>query len=72
MSHLGNYQSAAVERRRVLENRTPKGTPKELLEWVGSDPERAQRVLDQELESEKPRKTLVQPLKDLLDDDKSA
>lgn len=68
MTHLphGNYPSKNVEKRKVEENQTPTGTTKEILEWVGDDPERAQRALDAELASDKPRKTLVEPLEELI------
>lgn len=70
MSYLphGNYPSKQIEIRKVEGNKTPTGTSKELLDWVGDDPDRARRVLDQENATDKPRKTLVEPLENLLDD----
>lgn len=44
----------------------PKGTTKEVLEWVGTDRVRAQAALDSEEDSGKPRKTLVEELKEKL------
>lgn len=70
MTHLphGNYPSKNVKVREEKEKETPTGTPKEILAWVGDDTERAQRALDQEKASAKPRKTLVEPLEKLLND----
>lgn len=74
MTHLphGNYPSKNVEVRKEKENATPTGTSKELVDWVGDDPERAQRILDQENASDKPRKTVVEAMEKLLDDSSSA
>jgi hypothetical protein len=41
-------------------------TVEQVLEWVGEDKGRAQVALDKENEFEKPRKTLVEPLEELL------
>lgn len=68
MSKGGNFPSKQIELRIIEENKTPTGTSKELLAWVGTDPERAQRVLDQENATDKPRKTLVEPLEKLLNE----
>jgi hypothetical protein len=68
----GNYPSKNVERREQKANETPTGTSKELIDWVGEDPERAQRILDQENASDKPRKTVVEAMEKLLDDTSSA
>lgn len=46
----------------------PKGTTKELLEWVGEDLERAQLIIDAELEVEQPRKGLLYELQALIND----
>jgi hypothetical protein len=46
----------------------PEGTVRELEEWVGSDPERAQIVLDAELEKPNPRKGLLDKLAKLIND----
>jgi hypothetical protein len=43
----------------------PEGTVDEVLEWVGGDPEKAQRALDAENESDSPRSTLVTQLEGL-------
>lgn len=48
------------------EEEVPKGTVKELEEWVGDDKERAQRVLDAENADNEPRKSLVKAMEDLL------
>lgn len=45
----------------------PKGTTAEVLEWVGSDKAKAQRALDAEEATDKPRKTLVGELKEILE-----
>lgn len=44
----------------------PKGTVKELEDWVGDDKDRAQAVLLSENESGEPRKSLVKAMEDLL------
>jgi hypothetical protein len=44
---------------------SPSGTIREVLEWVGSDPERAATALLDELGSDRPRKTLLSALEDL-------
>jgi hypothetical protein len=41
-------------------------TINEVLDWVGIDRDRAQEALDAELQSERPRKTLVSALGSLL------
>lgn len=43
----------------------PQGTVRAVLEWVGSDPERAAAALLSELGSDRPRKTLISALEDL-------
>lgn len=65
---FGNYPSKNIAKREAEANKTPQGTTKEILEWVGNDLERAQRALDQENADEKPRKTVVKALEDLLND----
>lgn len=65
---FGNYPSKNIEKRAAEANKTPRGTTKEILGWVGEDLERAQRALDQENAEEKPRKTVVKALEDLLND----
>ena len=62
----GNFPSKNIKIREEKENQTPTGTPKEILAWVGEDLERAQRALDQELATSKPRKSIVEPLKGIL------
>lgn len=50
---------------------TPEGTVSEVLSWVGTDefaPERAAEALEAELDSEKPRKTLVEALGQIVAD----
>lgn len=66
MNPGGNFPSKQIEIRKIKENQTPTGTPKELLEWVGNDKERAKRILDQEKASDRPRKTVVEPLEKLI------
>lgn len=58
---LSQPESAASE--------LPRGTTKELLEWVGDDLERAQALLDAELEAEQPRKGLLNELQGLINGD---
>lgn len=50
----------------------PKGTSSELLAWVGGDKERAQRALDAENATSKPRKGLVEELEELVKDEDPA
>lgn len=45
----------------------PRGTIKDLLDWVDSDPGRAQQALDVELATSSPRPTLVSSLRKLTD-----
>lgn len=45
----------------------PKGTVKELEDWVGEDKERAQAVLDSENANDEPRKSLVRAMEAILD-----
>lgn len=40
----------------------PDGTAKDVLDWVGDDPDRARQALDAEQGREKPRSTLVATL----------
>ena len=51
------------------ESGVPKGTTKEILEWVGDDKDRAQQALDAEEADDSPRKTLVHDLNKKLDED---
>jgi hypothetical protein len=44
----------------------PKGTSSEVLAWVAGDRERAQSALDAENATDKPRKGLVEELKELV------
>lgn len=48
------------------ENGVPKGSSKEVLAWVGDDPERALLALEAEQAEDKPRKGLVSDLEDLV------
>lgn len=48
------------------DNGVPKGSTKEVLEWVGDDPEKALLALEAEQADEKPRKGLVSELEDLV------
>jgi len=52
------------ERTEMPDIRASVGT---LLEWVGSDAERAQQVLDRENSADKPRSTLVEALEPVAD-----
>lgn len=65
----GGYPSKHIAAREEKANQTPTGTIPELLEWVGTDKERAQRVSDAESAHAKPRKSLLKDLKDILDAD---
>ena len=51
----------------VNEDEVPAGTVPEVLSWVGEDVERAQKALDAEVETEKPRKGLVASLTEMID-----
>lgn len=44
----------------------PQGTSAEVLAWVGEDTDRAQQALDAENDSHKPRKGLIEELKEIL------
>jgi hypothetical protein len=44
---------------------SPSGTIRAVLDWVGSDPDRAASALISELGAERPRKTLIAALEDL-------
>ncbi len=48
------------------------GTAKEVLAWVGDDPDRAAEALAAEQEKESPRSTLVKQLEKLAESDESA
>lgn len=45
----------------------PEGTVPEILTWVGEDPVRAQKALDSEVDSNKPRKGLVSSLYEIIE-----
>lgn len=45
----------------------PEGTAKEILEWVGDDPERAERAIAIEKTEKKPRTTLLADLSKVVD-----
>lgn len=45
----------------------PQGTTPEVMSWVDSDPERAQKALDAELADNRPRKGLVSSLQEIVD-----
>ncbi len=49
-------------------NELPKGTSKEILEWVGEDKERAERAMREEVASDKPRNNLIDPLEEIIGD----
>lgn len=44
----------------------PTGTSADVLAWVGEDKDRAQEALDHEQQSHKPRKGLVEELKEIV------
>lgn len=58
---LSTDQEAAQE-----ENKVPKGTVHEVLDWVGDDKDRAQAALDAEKEGAE-RVTLISALEEILD-----
>ena len=45
----------------------PAGTVKEILTWVEEEATKAQKALDAELESDKPRKGLLETLTEIID-----
>lgn len=45
----------------------PEGNVEGVMTWVGDDKDRAKAALESEEEAEKPRKTLVAKLKELID-----
>lgn len=47
----------------------PVGTIDQLIKWVGTDKDKAQLLLDKEMSSEKPRKSLTAQLNEILEDD---
>lgn len=47
----------------------PSGTTKEVLEWVGDDPVKAQLALDTELESDRPRVKLIEAVSGIIADE---
>lgn len=49
------------------ESKVPDGSAKDVLDWVGDDPERAQAALDAEAAKDKPRSTLQADLKKIAD-----
>jgi hypothetical protein len=51
------------------ENDVPQGTVPEVLSWVGDDKDRAQKALDAENENDKPRKSLVSELEEVLSEE---
>lgn len=53
-------------------NKVPEGTTDEILDWVGNDPARARKALNEEKKDDKPRVTLVEPLEKIIEDDKAA
>jgi hypothetical protein len=46
----------------------PEGTAAEVMQWVGDDPDRAQKALDAEGKAEQPRVTLSNDLQKLIDE----
>jgi hypothetical protein len=48
------------------DDEVPSGTTREILDWVGDDPARAQRALDQENASERPRSGVTTPLNKII------
>ena len=48
------------------EEPVPDGTTAEILAWVGGDPDRAQRALDKEQTSDRPRSGLTGELNKIL------
>jgi hypothetical protein len=57
---------SAPEPAEVESDSVPEGTTKEILAWVGDDKERAASALDAEKANEKPRKSVVEPLEEML------
>ena len=45
----------------------PSGTVPEILSWIGEDPVRAQKALDQETANAKPRRGLVKAITEIID-----
>ncbi len=49
----------------------PQGTVPEVLTWVGDDPVRAQKALDEENKNDRPRKGLVSSLTEMVGESKN-
>lgn len=57
--------NSVVQQERVVEtpfNEPPRGTAREILDWVGKDSKRAHAALVQEMDAEVPRTSLVDAL----------
>jgi hypothetical protein len=50
----------------------PEGTAEEVVDWVDGDVAKAKKALAVEQKDESPRKTVVEPLQKIIDDDKEA
>lgn len=57
---------SAADREAYESEPVPEGTTAEIMDWVGDDADRAQRALDAENENDKPRKTLVSQLENMI------
>jgi hypothetical protein len=53
-------------------NKVPEGTADEVLGWVGDDVSKARKALSAEKKDDSPRKTVVEPLEKMIEDDKQA
>lgn len=69
MSDYNPYEPKTTVYRAEAEdpNKLPEGSAKALLEWVGDDAERAERLLEAEQNEDKPRVTLITSLKKIVD-----
>lgn len=67
---MGNPYRAKTRRSTPgpAEPTVPAGTVGELITWVGDDKDRARRVLNQENSEDRPRKSLITQLEEVIDD----
>lgn len=46
----------------------PRGRPRQILSWVGDDPDRAREALATERQHDSPRRSVVQPLQRIIEE----
>ena len=60
------YSGAKRKTAEPVEDTVPEGTAKEILEWVSEDGDKALEALKEEQNQDKPRKTLIESLKGIV------